>query len=118
MTDLPLTVRERVEAVIRLHAHTNPADPLSISKVCRDAQVNRGNLYAYYPELLDSIRSTWSPKTSAPPAAANPVANRPEPARMDKELIYLCLELRAEVEALKKRLACEPMAGPKKPDGR
>ena len=105
MKALDGTVRERVEAAIRLRRHVSPASPLSVAAVCRDASVNRSNLYAHYPDLVQAIRATWpQPAAGRPSRQARPAAPGRPP--VDKALLYLCLELRAEVEALRKRAEC------------
>lgn len=97
------TVRERVEAAIRMRRHASPALPVSIAAVCRDAAVNRANLYAHYPDLIQYIRSTWPTRqTHHEPRGHLKVPAQRQPS-VDKALLYLCLELRAEVEALRKR---------------
>ncbi|MDR7332719.1 hypothetical protein [Roseateles asaccharophilus] len=99
------TVRERVQAAISLRRHANPAAPVSVAAVCRDAAVSRANLYAHYPDLVAAIRSTWQPRHVLPKQGTGGQATRRTSPPVDKALLYLCLELRAEVEALRKRAA-------------
>lgn len=100
-----LPTRERVEAAIRLHQHTNPGVAVSVSAICKAASVNRANLYAHYPDLLEAIRVTWSNKRRGARKVASVALSVQNTTCIDKELLYLCLELRAEVEALNKRFA-------------
>jgi hypothetical protein len=46
----------RLEAAISLHETEHPGKPISISQLCKQAGVNRANLYASHPQLLDRIR--------------------------------------------------------------
>lgn len=108
MKDQPGTpVRERVEAAIRLRRHAAPASPVSVSAICKDAAVSRANLYAHYPDLVAAIRSTW-PERGDSPVPRSDAGPAPSPQPADRALLYLCLELRAEVEALRKRAAIAP----------
>lgn len=111
MTSQGLTVRERIEAAIGLRRHANPALPLSVSAICREAAVSRANLYAHYPDLVQAIRSTWLPRAAPAQSADKARAPLLDRAPIDKELLYLCLELRAEVEALRRRAESPLPAG-------
>lgn len=103
MTAAGLCVRERVQAALSLRLHTNPTAPVAISAICRDADVSRANLYANYPDLVHAIRATWGKRTGKAKPPLRQVTPSPQ-ACVNKELLLLCLELRAEVEALRKRI--------------
>jgi AcrR family transcriptional regulator len=114
MKQEPGTVRERVQAAIALRLHANPAAPVSVAGICRDAAVSRANLYAHYPDLVAAIRATWQPRRV--PVKQGPRdqdTSRTLPP-VDKALLYLCLELRAELEALRKRAVVKSPAGRRK----
>lgn len=115
MTTQGESVRERVEAAIRLRRHASPASRVVVSAICRDARVSRANLYAHYPDLIQAIRSTWLPSRAPARQPREVAAPAPERPTVDKALLYLCLELKAEVEALRKRIECPlPVRGTRK----
>lgn len=98
------SVRDRVEAALALRRHAEPSSPVAISLICRDAGVSRANLYAHYPDLVQKIRSTWAPRTEPAKRAELAIEKAVRLPVVDTALLYLCLELRAEVEALRMRI--------------
>lgn len=101
-----LSVKDRVDAVLQLHQHEDPLNPLSVAEVCRRSRVNRANLYATYPELVAQIlrRPIGARANSKPPSSLQELmrcdAQDVETRVQVKALLYICLELRAEVEKL------------------
>jgi hypothetical protein len=100
------SVRERVEAALTLRRHAEPASPVAISLICRDAGISRANLYAHYPDLVQTIRATWGPRNEIAKRGGTATVTAARRPAVDAALLYLCLELRAEVEALRKRIEC------------
>ncbi len=92
---------------MQLHKFERPHDPLSVAEVCRQSGVNRSNLYATHPDLVASILrrpinangETTDSRTQRPPALSN-VRSKNFSLR-EKALLYLCLELQAEIESLR-----------------
>lgn len=101
-----LSVKERVSAVLQLHQHEDPLTPLSVAEVCRRSGVNRANLYATYPDLVAQIlRRPIGMRTSSRLSDLSQEAKQCDAHDIEarvrvKALLYLCLELRAEVEKL------------------
>ena len=101
-----LSVRERFEAAVHAYRQEHPATYPPIAVICRLAGLNRSNIYATHPDLVATIR---------PPRVRKQVGDKlrrlDKPSRADatveneklrfKALLYVCLELRAEVENLR-----------------
>ena len=97
-----LTIPERVDAIIKVLLVEQA--PISVAAVCRMARVSRANLYATYPDLVTEIRAHRRPKQSHHRAAVSEKADA-RVSTSEKALLYLCLELQAEVFRLKARLS-------------
>lgn len=102
-----LSVEDRVRAVVYAKRHEDPAKRLSVSEVCREAGVNRANLYANHRELLDELlpRLREDAKQSKPELASpNVERNERRLEKVNRALLYLCLEMQLEVRSLRSRL--------------
>lgn len=100
-----LSVKDRVDAVLQLQQREAPFDPLSVAEVCRRAGVNRANLYATHPELVAQIlRRPADARGRSKPRDLSQERVRcdaqDEMRAQVKALLYICLELRAQVEKL------------------
>jgi len=101
-----LSVVERVSAIVQLCQFESPDVPLSVAEVCRRSGVNRSNLYVSHPDLVASILNLQSNSKHYPERSEK----RQSVIKVDKglqefnvrekALLYLCLELRAEIEKL------------------
>jgi hypothetical protein len=88
-----------------------PGQYISISKVCRLAEVSRANLYSTYPTLLAKIRAANTVdgnkrKTTPPPRTG--ISSPEDVKRLEKRvkvLALLCIELQGKNELLASRLA-------------
>lgn len=101
-----LTVEQKVRAALALLREERGALPVSISEICRLADVSRAGLYQHYPDLLSEIRNGW--RASATRQTGNRKregtrANTDEMKKTMKALLYVCLELQLEVRSLKVR---------------
>lgn len=101
-----LSVSERVSAAIKMIRAENPSARLSVSEICRQARVSRANLYATHhhivAEILNRAVDAPKPKIARDPYSGNlgMVKNAAISTR-EKALLYLCLELKTEVESLR-----------------
>lgn len=82
-----LSVAERVDSAIGYLMSGSSPTPVTVSKVCELAGVNRSNLYAHYPEMTEKIRSL----------RAKQVIGRARPQRSEQVLLD-------EIKSLKKKL--------------
>lgn len=98
-----LNVVERLRSTLQLFRHENPTGTLSISELCRRANVNRAGLYAHHGGLLDEIRAMEPPAILQPPRTSANIAEvkTARPVLETKALLYLCLELQLEVRSLR-----------------
>jgi hypothetical protein len=98
-----LCVVQRIRAVIQLRLVEDPTAKMSVSEVCRLANVNRAGLYANHPALVDEIKGGGR----SPPKESCKKLTKPEKRKplfnseTAEALLYLCLELQMEVKALR-----------------
>jgi hypothetical protein len=108
-----LSVTERVEAVLQLQKQERPNERLSVAEVCRRSGVSRANLYATHPTVVAAILGRTSDSAhralakernavSMPVRTASPVTSARE-----KSLLYLCVELQAEIQNLRSILGTD-----------
>jgi hypothetical protein len=94
------SVRDRVQSAITYLSQEAPCRPLRVARVCSVAGVNRGNLYARHPDLVQLIlaRQPRTPVGSSVPATSPTKAELQERVRQlsleNKALLYLLLEKR------------------------
>lgn len=102
-----LSVAERVSAVMQLRQFENSHNPITIAEVCRRSGVNRSNLYATHPDLVAAIlrrpinSNRDMERVEKKRSSVNADVGRAEKNSREKALLYLCLELRAEVDKLR-----------------
>lgn len=106
-----LTPLQRVEAALTLLEHEGRRSAISISAICRLAQVNRSNLYERHPKVLSAIRRARSEVQKREPSPEKGTALLKAELRQVKgqykALLRLALEQQAEIESLRKRLRIE-----------
>lgn len=99
---------QRVEAALTLLKQEGRVACISVSAICKMANVNRSNLYQTHPEVVAAIKK----------ARPRPVSRTTSPRRSDadlsaelkrvkaqyKALLRLALEQQAEIESLRKRM--------------
>lgn len=106
-----LNTSERVEAVLTLIKNENGGRGLTISKVCKLANVNRANLYERHPELLAEIRKAChsSPKKVSTDKNTFQVKKDEltELTTKYKALLKMALEQQAEIEWLRKLIPAQ-----------
>jgi len=109
-----LSVEDSVRAVVHAKRHADPLGKLSISEVCREANVSRATLYAHHRSLIDELfPHTKKDRTTAESSAPSKRADSERELKLEnRALLYLCLELRLEVRSLRARL--QPYAHKKK----
>lgn len=111
-----LSVPERIDAALKLVRSDNPRGRITVSELSRLAGVSRANLYASYPDVLASLRA--EPDASRPrrrtgdaPEKLKQVRmNLQEEVRKNRALVYLVVELRAELQRVRSQLAGEESA--------
>lgn len=102
-----LSVEDRVRAVVHAKRHEDPLKRLSVCEICREAGVNRANLYANHRDLLDELlpqlreHARESKRSTRPP---NVERNEPPLEEVNRALLYLCLEMQLEIRSLRSRL--------------
>ncbi len=109
LAELPLSVRERVEAVITLRREEGALASLSVSELCRLAAVNRASLYVHHRDLVRHVTALRGRGTDARRAKASrsKVDQRHElnsAQRQIRALLVVVAELQQEVAALQRRL--------------
>jgi AcrR family transcriptional regulator len=106
-----LSVEQRVRAVMHAKLVEDPMARMSVSEVCRLAQVNRAGLYAHHRTLLDEIRKNHALPQVKKGAAVDRKKRAPlfNPQKVEA-LLYLCLELQLEVKSLKALVPDPPKA--------
>lgn len=96
-----LSVEERIRAAVALAKKESPGKLPSISELCRMAGVNRGNAYLRYRYLFDEFCRTQKVRR-VNEAPSNSGSKRQESIELkNRALLYLCLELLAEVKGLR-----------------
>lgn len=91
-------VRNKVLAVITHLSNEN--ERLSISKVCKLAEVSRANLYSTYPDLVDKIlECSQTAKVGKAPRKSPPRdVDLVDLKRQLSMLAYSCIELRTALD--------------------
>jgi transposase-like protein len=100
------SVAERVGAALALLERDGRASCVTVSEICRRAGVSRANLYATHPNLIAEIlgnRADATPKPSTSKALSSTKKHKSaeKASEREKALLYLCLELKVEVEHLR-----------------
>jgi hypothetical protein len=106
-----LSIENRVRAVVHAKRCEEPAKRLTVSEVCRDAGINRANLYANHRPLLDELFPYLRAReTRLKHARTSTIERRkvPDLKEVNRALLYVCLELQMEVRSLRSRLAEHP----------
>lgn len=106
---IKLSVRERVDAALKLARRENQRAKLTVSELSRLAGVSRANLYASHPDIVLGLRSEsrttrahrYDAETSKKLAAAR--LQLAQEVRKNRALIYLVIELRAELQRSQNR---------------
>lgn len=103
-----LSIALRVKAALHLLRASSPSVPVSVSAVCRSADVSRANLYANYPGLVAEIRQTKATDLASERAEGNLQARLSDSIAARKvlqskydSLVMVCLELQAEIRKLR-----------------
>lgn len=108
-----LSVRERVEAALKVARSENPSSRISVSELSRLAGVSRANLYTSHRDIVARLQST--PKKGPPrQPGADPSQKLKQlrielrdQVRKNRALVYLVIELRAELQRTRNQLAEE-----------
>lgn len=100
-------VRDRLMAAIALHKDESPGLPITVSKICRMAGVNRANVYANHSDILLELQRAQigRPVRRNKNKASNKTfkVELESLRRQNKALIYLCMELQSSVNDLTRR---------------
>jgi hypothetical protein len=101
------SVMARLNAALLLLKNERPGQPICISELCRQAGVNRSNLYANHAQLLAEIRSYTSREKQQNTVTERNCASESGEIEVlrtqNKALLYLCLELRSRLDDLTSR---------------
>lgn len=102
-----LSVEQSVRAVVLARLSADPTKILSVSEVCREANVNRTSLYVHHRPLIDELFPCRH-STRREPSKNLKTPKRDDTLRKlkheNKALLYICLELQLEVRSLRARL--------------
>lgn len=114
-----LSVAARVGAALQIQRHGGSSKRMSVSEICRLAGVNRANLYATHPEIVAAILGHPIGEKAVRPSKETAQARQgrvssASASQQEKALLYLCLELQAEVQSLRAlRKASKSLRGDK-----
>lgn len=111
-----LSVRERIDAALKLARRDNPRARITVSELSRLADVSRANLYTSHQDVVASLRS--EPKVNRPRRHSADPSKKLEQVRMElqeevrknRALVYLVMELRAELQRTRGQLAGQESA--------
>lgn len=107
----PLSVPEKVRAVIRLQQADSPTAKISVSQVCRLAKVSRANIYSNHPELLaemQGVRAEPRHNLKVKPPSPTACATCTQLERRNRALLLTVLELRLQLESLQVQAGGRP----------
>ncbi|MCW5297287.1 hypothetical protein DXT88_03780 [Herbaspirillum lusitanum] len=105
-----LTVTEKFRAAVRIRMSEQGLHSLSIAEVCRTAGINRANLYSSHPELISELRQAIGRNAEAKERKKKVHGNDDVTQKLKETeekyqaLLGVCIELNAEVIALRKKL--------------
>ncbi|HKU28268.1 MAG TPA: hypothetical protein VJQ54_22565 [Candidatus Sulfotelmatobacter sp.] len=111
-----LSVRERVEAALKIARCENPHSRISVSELSRLAGVSRANLYSSHRDIVASLKP-GSGKGQLSRRSAD-LSEKLKQIRMElrdevrknRALVYLLIELRAELQRTRNQLVEEKQA--------
>jgi hypothetical protein len=97
-----LSVEEKIRTALHMMRSEGLESKITVAKLCRLAGVNRSNLYVSHPDIVREIR-LLTPKPERPERSDLPARVQTEKT-VSKALLYLCLELQAELDFTKARM--------------
>jgi len=104
MNSRTLTAEQKFLAALKLYQEENPTGQVSISEICRRAGVNRSSLYVHHRALIDTIlvRRRINEKKNNSEVGKQTKRDQTDKNLMlrNRSLLYLCLELRAELDGV------------------
>lgn len=111
-----MSVRERIDAALKLARRDNPRARISVSELSRLADVSRANLYASHRDVLANLRS--EPNVTRPRRHSADASEELKQIRMElqeevrksRALTYLVIELRAELQRIQGQLSGQKFA--------
>jgi len=118
-----LSVTERLRAAAAFHFAESPGFPLSVSKLCATANVNRANAYERHRELVRELTQRHNAqdgkrKTSISKDAEEQRVRRETAFRIQaleyKALLNLCIEQMAEIRSLRLKVQSLTEVGSRK----
>ncbi|WP_076592607.1 hypothetical protein [Herminiimonas arsenitoxidans] len=105
MKNEELSVAEKISTAIKFLLEDNPRSPLTVSCICRIAKVNRSSVYTHHPELIDKIKKSRQereiPRKKSDASISHSVRLQKDYELRNKALLYVCLELKAELDNIK-----------------
>jgi hypothetical protein len=113
---IQLSVRERIDAALKIARCDNPRSGITISELSRLAGVSRANLYTSHRDVVLSLQSDF--KENRPRQRSADPSEKLKQLRMElrdevhknRALVYLVIELRAELQRTRDQLANEERA--------
>jgi hypothetical protein len=111
---MTLSVAERLRSAAAFHYAEYPGVRLTVSKLCLDAGVNRGNAYVKHSELLRELTRSSLPKVNKKNSQERKDIDvqlnqlRAKYKKIDREykaLLNLCIEQMAEIRSLRIKIA-------------
>jgi len=114
------TIQIRIANALTFLLNEQPSQYISVSKVCRIAEVSRANLYSSHRSLVDQIHSVNKERRAQQPTtverardeiSAEVVKNLQKRVRT---LAFLCVELQLKNDELLSRLAALEKSAKKK----
>ncbi|HET9645427.1 MAG TPA: hypothetical protein VFP68_19190 [Burkholderiaceae bacterium] len=111
-----LSVRERIDATLKLALRDNPNARMSVSELSRLADVSRANLYTSHRDVVASLRSKLEVnrrrghRTDSSETLQQVRKELQAEVGKNRALAYLVIELRAELQRLRAEIAGQESA--------
>ncbi|UIF89464.1 hypothetical protein KAF44_29235 (plasmid) [Cupriavidus necator] len=108
-----MSVRERVEAALKVARSESPSSRITVSELSRLAGVSRANLYTSHRDIVASLQSSRKeghprqPSTDPSQKLKQLRIELRDQVRKNRALVYLVIELRAELQRTRNQLAAE-----------
>ena len=114
------TIQLRIANALTFLLNEQPCQYISVSKVCRIAEVSRANLYSSHRSLVDQIHSVNKQRKAQQPTTVGrareeiSVEDVKALQKRVKTLAFLCVELQLKNDELMSRLAALEKSAEKK----
>lgn len=114
------TIQLRIANALTFLLNEHPSQYISVSKVCRIAEVSRANLYSSHRSLVEQIHSVNKERNAQQPTTVERARDETSVEDLKtlqkrlKTLAFLCVELQLKNDQLLSRLAALEKSAKKK----